>query len=118
MAETPEERWLPVVGYEGLYEVSDVGRVRGLTRGGLLKLRVSTRGYWVCGLTKLGQQTEFRVHRLVATAFIGPPSGERREINHIDGDKLNNAVANLEWCTRAENCAHNGRMGRCCAATN
>ena len=104
-----QERWKSVQGYEGLYEVSDLGRVRSLkratTRGIVLKLKESKRGYVVVCLCKGNKRSTISVHRLVASAFIPNPYG-KREVNHIDGNRSNNNASNLEWVTRSENERH------------
>lgn len=97
------ERWLPVPGSEG-YEVSDQGRVRNARTGRLLAGH-SDRGY---RRVNLGAARRARVHELVLLAFVGP----RPEGLHGDGDRANNALANLRWGTRAENCADTVRHGR------
>lgn len=90
------ERWLPVPGFEGLYEVSSYGQVwsapRATTRGGLLKLIPGTAGYMWVTLTRNGIQERFQVHRLVLLAFVGPcPDGQ--ETRHLDGNPANNRWA-------------------------
>ena len=96
-----QENWLPVVGYEGLYEVSDLGRVRSLRSGHLLKM-ATNRGYPRVGLNKDGNARAVRVHILVAAAFIGPrPDGQ--EVCHANGVKTDNRVTNLRYDTHAEN---------------
>lgn len=114
------ELWRPVVGFEGLYEVSDLGRVRVLPhtakdgrkfRGKVLSIRVSPQdGYCRVNLRKDGKQYNKTVHRIVATAFLHDPAN-RPEINHIDGHKWNNRASNLEWCTASENQQHALRHG-------
>lgn len=95
-----------MLGYEGLYRVSDEGQIwsapRATTRGGLLKLYPDKRGYpWVT-LTRDGAQKRRSVHQLVAEAFIGPrPDG--LEVRHKDGDHRNARANNLEYGTHAEN---------------
>ena len=113
------EEWRPVVGYEGLYEVSSLGRVRSLdhcvkTRnqhGGLGrriypgKVLTPARGkgnYYIVHLCKDNKATNFSVHRLVALAFIPNPE-KKPQIDHIDGDRHNNMSQNLRWCTCKEN---------------
>ena len=101
------EIWKPVVGYEGLYEVSDLGRVRSLNyhRSGkvrVLKYKTDKDGYKFVILCKDGKYKSFRVHRLVALAFIPNPDNLPC-INHKDENKTNNCVENLEWCTRRYN---------------
>lgn len=104
------EKWLPVVGFEGRYEVSDDGRVRNLRRGRLVKHRIS-RGYVVYGLMKEdGRRYSTGVHRLVLTAFVGPcPDGF--EGAHEDGNRMNNRLSNLRWSTRMDNIADRSRHG-------
>lgn len=104
------EEWMPVMGYEGYYEVSNFGNIRSLDRtytnrcgvtkkkkGRLLKLSSDQRGYKICGLYVNGKGKSVRVHRLVALNFIPNPHN-LPEINHKDEDKTNNYVGNLEWC--------------------
>jgi len=111
-----EERWLPVVGYESHYEVSDRGRVRriapsrGTRVGRLLRLTPDDNGYPKVGLSVAGSVLEIHVHRLVALAFIGPRV-DRLTVNHRDGVKTNNTIENLEYVTYAENNAHAIRTG-------
>ena len=112
----PNERWLPVVGYEGIYDVSDRGRVRRAKSGKstlvgrMMEGSVDTRDYIRVGLYKDSRQRTHRLHRLVAAAFIGPcPDG--KEVNHKDGIKPNNGVSNLEYVTKSENTLHAFRNG-------
>lgn len=100
-----KELWKDVPGYEGLYKVSNVGNVSSLYSGRLLRKRISTNGYYVVDLTKDHSKSTHRVHRLVALAFIPAVDG-KPIINHIDGDRLNNSISNLEWCTQSENVSH------------
>lgn len=115
-----DEKWKPIAGYEGLYEISNFGRVRSLNKissdgrrvkGKLLKTGVRD---WYSGVT-LSKNNVIRyksVHRLVAEHFISNP--ERKPfVNHIDGDKTNCNVSNLEWCTASENCKHAFKIGLC-----
>lgn len=112
-----QERWLPIAGFEGLYEVSDQGRVRShdrvvirsngvteLRRGRILKPAREGRGYLFVGLYRDGLRRHCKIHRLVATAFLAPSSSPH--VNHIDFDKTNNCASNLEWVTPAENLHH------------
>lgn len=101
------ETWKPVVGYEGLYEVSDTGLVRSLNWERTKQVRVLRpgnvgRGYLFVQLSKDGHVKNFLVHRLVAQAFIPNPQC-LPQVNHKDEDKENNSVANLEWCTARYN---------------
>ena len=96
------EKWRPVVGYEGLYEVSDCGRVKSLRRGIIMKLQKNQDGYPTVGLSRDGKFQVKTVHRLVALAFLDNPNNYP-EVNHIDEVKQNNCVKNLEWCTHKHN---------------
>ena len=102
------EEWRDVVGYEGFYQVSNLGRVRSLPRkkckGKVLSLRLHEKYYDVL-LSVAGQSKRHRVHRLVAAAFIPNPDN-LPEVNHIDGNGGNNSVSNLEWCDRHRNHHH------------
>lgn len=100
--------WLPVVGYESYYEVSDAGQVRKVS-GELLGQWLNSDGYPFVRLSN--PRKIVRVHRLVATAFVPNPNA-RRTVNHIDCDRSNNAASNLEWCSQAENLEHSDRLGR------
>ena len=110
-----EEIWKPVVGYEGLYEVSSYGRVRSLDKyvkysngrinlhkGRILSPGKDTNGYLQVILTCNGKHKSIKVHRLIAQAFIPNPDN-LPEVNHLDEDKTNNSVDNLEWCDRNYN---------------
>ena len=92
------------------YEVSSLGRVRNIKTGRILKLFVRNDGYHHVGLYLNGKQKYQLIHRLVAITFIPNPEN-KREVNHIDGDKTNNRVSNLEWSTRSENVSHAFRTG-------
>ena len=93
------EEWRDVPGYEGLYEVSNFGRVR--RNGKILKPSKDKDGYLQVSLSKNGIKTT-TIHRLVARAFIPNPQN-LPQVNHKDEDKTNNTVDNLEWCTREYN---------------
>lgn len=103
------ERWLWAPGYEGLYMVSSLGRIMGLPKkthkGHLLKLKTTRAGYIHVCLCKGNIKKDFSVHRLVAMAFIPNKEG-KKEVNHINGNRADNRVQNLEWCTRSENERH------------
>jgi hypothetical protein len=109
------ENWRPIIGFEGTYEVSDHGRVRrsapgpGTSAGRIRKL-VPRNGYTQIVLSKSNRQTLHWVHRLVASTFVPNPLG-RREVNHKDGNRSNNAVQNLEWVSHSENESHAYRNG-------
>lgn len=100
------EIWKPIKGYEGFYEVSNKGNVRSIRKNTILSQTVGVKnGYCYVGFCKDGQNKKMLVHRLVAIAFIDNPEG-KRTVNHIDGNKKNNAVENLEWATYSENHKH------------
>jgi len=107
-AATPGEVWLPVVGHEGRYEVSDMGRVRrvayarGARVGRVMRGIPNVSGYLALGLSNNGKRSMATIHRLVAEAFLGPGQ-EGMEIRHLDNNKTNNTPGNLAWGTRQEN---------------
>ena len=92
-----EEIWKDIEGYEGLYQISNMGRVKALKKGIIRKPRLG-RGYLYLNLCKNGMKKTFKIHRLVAKAFIPNPQNLKC-VNHKDENKLNNVVYNLEWCT-------------------
>lgn len=99
------EKWLKVKGYEERYEISDMGRIRRLSDGGLMRPAINQNGYQHVVLSKNGKTKDFRVHRLVATHFIENKAG-KRDVNHKNGIKTDNRAANLEWLTHSENELH------------
>ena len=102
-----EEIWKDIDGYEGLYEVSNTGKVRSHKKGKIrLLVQTKARGYFYVGLCKEPNgKKSFLVHRLVASAFIPNPNNYH-EINHKDEDKANNNAENLEWCSRGYNMSY------------
>lgn len=103
------ERWRPIVGYPGLYEVSDHGHVRRVGRR-VLADRAAPGGYRAVNLWRGGHARGHLVHVLVAAAFLGPvPAGH--EVNHRDGYKGNNHATNLEYLTRSDNLRHAYAIG-------
>lgn len=97
------ELWKPIQGYEGKYEASTLGQIRSLKSGKILVQCYDGRGYYKhVTLWKNGTSKCRNVHRLVAETWIDNPNGYK-EINHIDEDKTNNAVSNLEWCDHIYN---------------
>ena len=103
--EIEQERWKPIFGYDGMYEVSSLGRVRSLKFGKVRVLRASKNnsGYLIVSLCKYGKRKDFLIHRLVAQAFIENDNIFNTEINHINEDKSDNKVSNLEYCDRRYN---------------
>ena len=115
------EIWKDIKGYEGIYQVSNLGRVKALERTWysgrngctkrtkpehIMKYRLAKNtGYCLLKLVKNGVEKHVFVHRLVAETFIPNPNN-LPEVNHIDGNKENNCVDNLEWCTEKENISH------------
>lgn len=111
-------KYKDVVGYEGKYMVSSIGEIISIVRQTeakgkgkrilnktVLKLRLNRCGYYYVNLYKNHKRKTFTVHRLVATAFIANPEN-KSQINHIDGNKQNNCINNLEWCNQSENEQH------------
>ena len=128
-----EEIWKDVVGFEGLYEVSNYGRIRSLPHETVIHRKNATpyvlkkggvivnpqprrHGYlsvWLYGNGGNNGRTgkQYSVHRIVAEAFIPNPN-QREEVNHINEDKADNRACNLEWCTHKENSNHGTRGQR------
>lgn len=94
-----------IKGYEGLYEISEDGTIINCKTGRELTGNTNSFGYRVVSLIKNGQKKDVKVHRLLAIAFIPNPNNFEC-VNHIDGDKLNNSLENLEWCTKRRNNRH------------
>ena len=109
-----KEQWRDIFGYDGMYQVSDLGRVRSLKFGRVKVLRSykNRYGYLKVFLWKYGKRRNIYVHRLVANAFMPNSDKTKNEINHIDECKQNNKVSNLEWCDRSYNNAYNGLRQR------
>ena len=123
------EEWKDIEGYEGKYQVSNLGRVRSLGRDIVRRTRYGTMApYHISGrvlkplhsqgdycyvhlFDKDGASTNHKVHRLVAKAFVPNPDN-LNEVNHIDEDKDNNRADNLEWCKHVDNCNHGTRNER------
>lgn len=120
-----DEEWRDIEGYNGAYRVSNYGRVWSVSRavrvGGktgsvitkdlILSTKEDQKGYERVYLNTMNGKTKFvPIHRLVAKAFIDNPLN-KPQVNHIDGNKKNNRVDNLEWCTNGENQIHAYRLG-------
>lgn len=113
------EVWKAIDGYTGLYEVSNLGRVRSVDRtvdkdgvnkrikGKVLRGYISNKGYPCVDLYKASTRKKFLVHRIVAAAFVPNPDG-LEIVNHIDENPLNPAAGNLEWCS----CSYNNTFGK------
>lgn len=100
------EQWKNIEGYN--YQVSTKGRIRNKTTKAIKKSFINDRGYVIVSLYKEKRLKTFRVHRLVAMAFIDNPNN-LPEVNHLDENKQNNQPTNLEWCTREYNLAYGTR---------
>lgn len=124
------EEWKDVVGYEGLYKISNKGRVLSLERyvrhsknflrihnQRIVKPRTDGGGYLMVGLYKEGVSRHFKIHRLVMIAFVGLDD-ERKEVNHLDENKKNNNLNNLAWVTKLENENWGTKRARCVQNTN
>ena len=107
------EIWKDIKDYEGLYQVSNLGRVKSLKYGKekILKSCKLNNGYLIVNLHKEGKQKHYYIHRLVATAFIPNPDN-LSQVNHINEDKTDNRVENLEWCDNKYNINYGTRNER------
>lgn len=99
------EIWLSIEGYFDSYQVSNRGRVKNKKRKNILKPKISPDGYLRVGLSKDGHQKFYYIHRLVAQTFIPNPDN-KPQVNHINRNKQDNHLWNLEWCTARENQVH------------
>lgn len=102
-----QEIWKDIKGFEGLYQISNLGNVKSFYKGRtyIKKCTLGSRGYLFVNLSKNKKNKAFRVHRLVAKEFLPNPNNYL-EVNHRNGNKLNNCVDNLEWCSRSYNVSH------------
>lgn len=99
-----KEEWKNIAGYEGIYQISSLGRVKNIKNGRIKKQIINKYGYLQVSLWKNNKNKMKRVHRLVAEAFLNNPKPHIYDcINHKDENKLNNCVENLEWCDRKYN---------------
>lgn len=111
---TVTEEWRDIPGYEGFYQVSNLGRIKSLvgwnghkyiSREKILAPTKTSTGYWKVDLSKGKARKSLKLHRAIAMAFIPNPENYP-VINHLDGNRLNNEISNLEWCTVKRNCQH------------
>lgn len=124
------EKWKPIIGFEGLYECSNLGNLRSVTKivrrdenstkiikGRVIKQQMGTSGYKCVTFSKDGKLSNHRVHRLIAASFIKNPN-EKAQVNHINEIKTDNRSENLEWVTHHENQLHGTRIERLKASTD
>ena len=97
--------WIPVSGYEGLYSINENGHVYGHKRNKLIKPYINQSGYKKCALSKNSIVKHVSVHRILAATFL-ENAENKPQVNHMDGNKLNNNLSNLEWVTGSENIQH------------
>jgi len=113
------ERWKDIAGYEGIYQISSLGKVRSLPKSNYKDTRILNPGYTRNSTTEYkfvylyskGVRSKYSIHRLVASHFIPNPES-KPFVNHIDNNGSNNNVDNLEWCTHSENMKHAYNQGR------
>ena len=104
------ETFVEIEGFDN-YEVSNLGKVRNIKSGRIIKPQLTHNGYLVHALCENNKRKNLYLHRIIATAFIDNP-GEKPQVNHIDENKTNNDLSNLEWCTVKENNIHGTRTKR------
>ena len=107
-----KEEWKEIEGFNGMYLISNKGRVKSYKqrKEKILTTHKTHGNYIIVDLSSKGKSKSYRLHRLVAKAFI-PNVDDKPDVNHIDGDKSNNCSENLEWCTKSENMQHASRTG-------
>ena len=118
------EIWKDISDYEGYYQISNLGRVKSLEKTLIIsgkkcvykalikKNGISKRGYWEVSFYKNGKGCRKKTHRLLAICFIDNPKNHP-QVNHIDGNKLNNKISNLEWVNNRENSCHRVKNSNC-----
>ena len=111
------EQWKDIPDYEGYYQISNLGRVKSLEKTLIIRGRkcvykalmkkngIGKRGYWETSIYKNGKGCRTKIHRLIAISFIDNPKNHP-QVNHIDGNRLNNKISNLEWVNNRENSCH------------
>lgn len=119
-----ELEFVPIKGYEGLYEINRLGQVKSIGRfvkrghrrsfrkERILKSIMGGCGYYVVALSKNSIKKGYTIHRLIAITFIPNPEN-KPQVNHINGIKSDNSINNLEWCTSSENSRHAHDTGLC-----
>lgn len=117
-----KEIWKDVEGYEGLYQASNLGRIKALRKERpfahtirvypevIMKPSTTKRGYYLVQFMKNGKARHYTLHRIIAKTFIPNPDN-KLTVNHINANKLDNSVSNLEWCTYSENQLHACKLG-------
>jgi hypothetical protein len=115
------EIWKDVIGYEGIYKVSSLGRIKRISKNHLCNLRYqgeyylkpldNGKGYLRMKLSNNGTSKRVMLHRIIAEAFITNPEN-KKVINHINCNKKDNRIENLEWCSQSENVLHSVKLGR------
>ena len=107
-----DEVWKDIKGFEGIYKVSNYGRIKSIIRyKRMMKTALDKSGYLkICLTDSKHKKHTIKIHRIVAENFI-PNTENKEQVNHIDGNKENNRVDNLEWCTQSENMKHAFRNG-------
>lgn len=102
--------WKDIQGFNGKYKINEKGEVYSVARNIIMAQQLGGNGYYKVGLRKDGTKDRYIVHRLVAEHFIPNPHN-KPQVNHVDGNPLNNNVDNLEWCTPSENSIHAFKTG-------
>ena len=120
-----QEIWKEIKGYEGYYEVSNLGRFRSMDRiisfsngrkvfykGKIINGSIEKDGYICVKLSKNGNNETKKLHRLIAQTFMPVDNSDNLEVNHIDFNRINNRINNLEWVSHIDNIHHSSKKGR------